>query len=402
VADIAFARPAGDNFNARFQLGCFALCVANLVYAAASLLNGMLILDELGRGMPVDFVNVWAAGRLVLEGNAAAAYDWTIHKNVEDLALGYGFAGYFGWHYPPPFLAIAALLALLPYSTAYAVWVAATLPLYLATIRALVGQRIGLLLAGAFPAVLSNAMVGQNGFLTAALIGGAVGWLQRRPVLAGICLGLLTYKPHFGLLFPLVLIVGGHWTAFFTAAAVGSGLAAASWLTFGTAAWEAFFHWLPVASNAFLSNGQADFSKLQSVFGLVRALGAGESLGWVLQIATSILIAILLCGLWRRRAPFEMKAAALAAGTLLATPYIYLYDMVVLAVPVALLTRAALATRWRAEEIYGLGAAALLLFSFPFVKAPLGLPATSIVLGLVVARALRPETEDVVRTQPAM
>jgi hypothetical protein len=97
-----------------------------------------------------------------------------------------------------------------------------------------------------------------------------------------------------------------------------------------------------------------------------------------------------------------MKAAALAAATLLATPYIYLYDMVVLAVPVALLTRAALATRWRAEEVYGLGAAALLLFSFPFVKAPVGLAATLIVLALVVARALRPETLGIVRAQPAM
>jgi arabinofuranan 3-O-arabinosyltransferase len=402
VADIAFARPPADSFNARFQLGCFALCVANLVYAAAALTNGTLILDELGRGMPVDFVNVWVAGRLVLEGNAAAAYDWAIHKNVEDAALGYNFAGYFGWHYPPPFLAVAALLALLPYSAAYAVWVAATLPLYLTTIRALVGQRIGLLLAGAFPAVLSNVMVGQNGFLTAALIGGTVGWLERRPVLAGICLGLLTYKPHFGLLFPLVLIVGGHWTVFFTAAAVGSALALASWLAFGAAAWEAFFHWLPVASNAFLSNGEADFSKLQSVFGLARTLGSAESLGWALQITTTILIAVFVYWLWRRRAPFEMKAAALAAATLLATPYIYLYDMVVLAVPVAMLTRAALATRWRAEEVYGLGAAALLLFSFPFVKAPVGLAATLIVLALVVARALRPETESVVGLGAAM
>jgi hypothetical protein len=400
VADVAFARPAADAFNARFQLGCFALCVANLVYVVAALGNGTLILDALGRGMPVDFVNVWAAGRLVLEGNAAAAYDWTIHKQVEDAALGYGFVGYFGWHYPPPFLAIAALLALLPYSAAYAVWIAATLPLYLAAIRALVGQRIGLLLAGAFPAVLANVMVGQNGFLTAALIGGAVGWLRRRPVLAGICLGLLTYKPHFGLLFPLVLIVGGHWTVFFTAAAVATGLAAASWLAFGAGAWEAFLHWLPVASDAFLSNGHADFSKLQSVFGLARMLGAGESLGWALQLAASILIAVFVCGLWRRPAPFEMKAAALAAGTLLATPYIYLYDMVVLAVPVALLTRAALTTRWRAEEVYGLGAAALLLFSFPFVKAPVGLAATLIVLGLVVARALRPATECVPAARP--
>ena len=48
-----------------------------------------------------------------------------------------------------------------------------------------------------------NALVGQNGFLTAALIGGTLYLIPIRPVLAGICLGLLTYKPQYGLLFPM-------------------------------------------------------------------------------------------------------------------------------------------------------------------------------------------------------
>ena len=40
--------------------------------------------------------------------------------------------------------------------------------------RAIVGRNFGLLLALAIPTVFSNAMVGQNGFLTAALIGGTL------------------------------------------------------------------------------------------------------------------------------------------------------------------------------------------------------------------------------------
>ena len=58
------------------------------------------------------------------------------------------------------------------------------------------------LVALGFPAALWNVTAGQNGFLTAALIGGTLGLLERRPALAGVCLGLLTYKPQFGLLFP--------------------------------------------------------------------------------------------------------------------------------------------------------------------------------------------------------
>jgi arabinofuranan 3-O-arabinosyltransferase len=389
ASDAALASPAADRSQALFRFGCFALCVANVAYVAASWFNGGFILDALGRGLPVDFVNVWAAGRLVLEGNPAAAYDWDIHKAVENAALGYDFRGYFAWLYPPPFLALAGALALLSYPLGYLAWMAATLPLYLMTIRALVGQRIGWLLAAAFPAVLANMMVGQNGYLTAALIGGTLGFMQRRPVLAGICLGLLTYKPHFGILFPLALIAGRHWTVFVTAAAVGGALALASWLAFGTATWEAFLHSLPLASRSFLSNGESDWSKLQSVFGLARTLGLGEPVAWGLQIATAILVVAAVCALWRARAPYAMKAAALAAATLLATPYIYLYDMVVLAVPVALIAREALATRWRPEEVYGLAAAALLLLSFPLLHVPLGLAATLIVFGLAMARAVR-------------
>jgi hypothetical protein len=116
--------------------------------------------------------------------------------------------------------------------------------------RAIVGRPFGLLLGIAFPMVFNNALVGQNGFLTAALIGGTLFLMPTRPILAGICLGLLSYKPQYGLLFPLVLIAASQWTVFFTAAVVAVAMAFASWLAFGTESWQAFFHWMPMFSQA--------------------------------------------------------------------------------------------------------------------------------------------------------
>ena len=167
---------------------------------------------------------------------------------------------------------------MLPYTLAFPLWLAATFPLYLATIRAIVGTRLGLLLAGAFPAVFANAMVGQNGFLTASLVGGALLAMQRRPALSGICLGLLTYKPQFGLLFPVVLIATRQWTVIVTAAAVASLLALASWLAFGTPTWEAFFAAMPDASKGFLSDGVFGFAKLQSLYALLRIVAVPEKM----------------------------------------------------------------------------------------------------------------------------
>ena len=118
--------------------------------------------------------------------------------------------------------------------------------------------------------VFNNTLVGQNGFLTAALIGGTLYLMPVRPVLAGICLGLLSYKPQYGLLFPLVLIAAAQWRVFISAGVTTVALAFVSWLAFGTESWQAFVHWMPMFSQAFLSEGKATWWKLQSLYSLVR------------------------------------------------------------------------------------------------------------------------------------
>jgi hypothetical protein len=371
------------------ELVCFGMAVAYLVFLAAAFANGIWFVDKSGYSIQNDFVNVWAAGRLALEGHPAGIYDWDIHKDAEVAAVGHEFTLYYGWHYPPPFLFVAALLALIPYNAAFLIWMALTLPAYAAAVRHIIGHRIGFLLAAAFPPVLWNVSVGQNGFMTAALLGGALGVMQRRPVLAGVFLGLLTYKPQFGILFPLVLAASGRWRVFGTAAAVGSALAGASWLAFGTVTWRAFFDSIPLTALAVFSDGQAGLWKLQSVFGLVRALGGSEALAYGLHGALTAAIALALFILWRSETRFELKAAALATGALLVTPYLYIYDLVVLAVPMAFLIRLGFAEGFRLFETAGLMVAALLLLAYPMVPAPTGLIATLIVAVLIAKRIVR-------------
>ena len=175
--------------------------------------------------------------------------------------------------------------------------------------------------AAAFPAVLANFIAGQNGFLSAALLGGALLMLIERPILAGVLLGLLTYKPHLGLLFPIVLAASGHWRAFITAGIVAALMAIASWGAFGTETWTAFFANIGHTSQAFLSDGWADFAKLQTAFGLVRTLGGSEPLAWSVQAVLALMAAAAVTALWRSRADYEVKAAALGVGAMLATPY---------------------------------------------------------------------------------
>jgi Glycosyltransferase family 87 len=390
VFEISPARGAGASLTRPAELICFALIVAHAVYLVTSYLRGSWIVAPDGGGVPLDFVNVWAAGRLVLEGHPAAAYDWPTHKAMEAAALGHPFDGYFGWHYPPTFLSVAATLVLMPYTVAFAVWIFATFPAYLAAVRAIIGDRTGYILAAGFPAVLANFIAGQNGFLSAALIGGTLVMLVERPILAGVLLGLLTYKPHLGLLFPTVLAASGHWRVFITAGIVAALMAIASWGAFGSATWAAFVANIGHTSQAFLSDGWADFGKLQTAFGLVRTLGGSEPLAWSVQATIALIAAVAIAILWRSRADYEVKAAALGVGVTLATPYLYTYDLVVLAVPLAYLWQLGCARGFQAYELAGIGMTCLLVLIFPFVTAPVGFAAVLLVAALIVRRALAP------------
>ena len=85
--------------------------------------------------------------------------------------------------------------------------------------------------------------------------------------------------------------------------------------------------------------------------------------------------------MWRSRAEYSLKAAALAAGTLLTTPYLFMYDMMVLAIPIAFLVRAGLEGGFRRYELPALGCALALMVSFTFLGQPVGLFANLIVAG---------------------
>ena len=367
---------------------CFVLAVINASFFPAAYVSHGWIYDENGLGIPTDFVNVWAAGKMALAGHPALAWDWDLQKKIELDLLRQDFVGYFAWHYPPPFLFVASLLAKFPYAAAFIGWMSVSLIPYLATMRAIVGRGFGLVLAIAFPTVFNNVLIGQNGFLTAALIGGTLYLLPMRPILSGICLGLLSYKPQYGLLFPLVLIAASQWRVFFSAAVTAVALAFVSYLAFGTESWQAFFHWIPMFSQAFLSEGKAPWWKLQSTLAMVRYLGGSEWLAWICQWIVSGAVAVVLVVMWRSpHVRYSLKAASLALGTLLITPYLFMYDMMVLAIPVAFILRLGLARGFLSYELPALAGTFALCLTFSFTGIPTGLAANLIVATLVLGRA---------------
>lgn len=62
---------------------------------------------------------------------------------------------------------------------------------------------------------------------------GIFAFLDRRPLLAGLLVGLLTIKPQFGVLIPVLLIASGRWRVFTVATVTALALAAAAVMLFG-------------------------------------------------------------------------------------------------------------------------------------------------------------------------
>ncbi len=347
--------------------------------------------DFQGRPLGTDFSNVWSAGRMALEGRAAEAYDWAAHHAEQQKAFGDEGIPFYGWHYPPFFLIAAAALAVLPYTAAWGFWMAATAPLYLLAIRGIIAEKAALLAAAAFPAVLVNVAHGQNGFLTAALIGGAMLVLDRRPLVAGVLIGLLAYKPQFGVLVPLVLAVSGRWKTFGAAAATVLVLSAVATALFGAEIWSAFLESGHLTRTVVLEAGSTGWQKFQSLFAALRAIGAPLEIAYALQGALFLGAATGLAWLWRGPAPMRVKAAGLIIGSLLATPYVMDYDLMALGPAIAFLAAEGLKSGFRSYEKSVLAFAFLApIVARPVAEAtliPLGLIALVVLFALVLIRA---------------
>ncbi len=433
--------------RARLRLWTLAVLIASaggLIYLVATS-DGLN--DYQGRPLGTDFSNVYAAGTYVLEGRPAAPFDPRLQHAREQAIFGVK-TPFYGWHYPPLFLFVAAALALMPYPLALIVWQGVTLALYLLAIRAIAcgflpsplrggstrearrggGRSVGhepsqqpgpppptpprrqgvyarlrramgegstptlwLLLALAFPAVFVNLGHGHNGFLTAALIGAALVQLDRRTIVAGILFGLLAYKPQFGLMIPLVLVATGRWRSVAAAGATVVVLVAVTTLCFGVETWRAFFTFAEYTRTVVLETGETGWHKIQSVFSWARMWGASVPLAYAVQGAATLGLGAALVWLWRSRAAFALKAAALCIATILATPYSLDYDLMLLAPAIAFLALDGFARGFAPYEKTALA----FLWAVPLVARgvalatliPLGVIAMLVMFALIMHRA---------------
>jgi alpha-1,2-mannosyltransferase len=382
------------------MLGLSVLAIAGWV----ALSDGLV--DPNGKPLGTDFSSFYAAGSLVLEGRAADVYNMAAHYAREQQIFGLS-TPYYGWLYPPIFLLIATPLATMPYPLALVVWQAASFALYLWAIGR-IARRMKtpdtargspwLLIAAGFPAVLINLGHGQNGFLSAGLLGAALLALPGRPIVAGLLFGLLAYKPQLALVVPIALLAADQWRTILAATVTVVALLCVTSLLFGAELWLAFAASMETSRKLLLEQGDVGFEKLQSVFAAVRLWGGSIPLAYATQGAISAAVVAGVAWTWHSTSDRDLKAALLVVATLLASPHVLDYDLVMLALAIGFFARHGLTRGFRAYEISILGAAWIVPLLSREIAGITGIPLGLLVLlalyGLILRRAiLEPSNE---------
>ncbi len=358
-------------------------------------------LDREGKPIGTDFVGFYTASRLALDGRPELAYDVGSHWAAQKALFGPRL-GYTAFFYPPPALLISLPLALAPYFWSLAAWLATTGYAFYRVLRSYLPSLDPVAFL-AFPALFVNAAHGQNGFLSAALMGGGLLAMDARPALAGVLFGAMAYKPHLALVIPFALVFGRRWTTLLVAGATAAAFSAASLAAFGAPAWEGFFADGRLARSA-LENNLVGNEKMQSVFAAVRLLHGSLALAWGAQIATALCVVFALLRLeWRAfRAPAE--AAAIVCAGLLASPFLLDYDLTLLAIPLAWLFREGARTGFLPFEKALLALAFVLPLISRATAGAAGLPLAPLIIAaifvLTMRRALTPASNSEGRAAP--
>lgn len=316
----------------RVAMLLWALAALNLFYAGALVLRTYAMPPAGESRLIPDFVAFWAAGNMTLMGEPAAAYDWRAHRSIEVAELGFNFPGLMPWHYPPPLQLMVAPLGALPVWVAMALWVGATLTLYLWTSWRILPDRLTIAAALAAAPTPINLVNGQTGFLLAGLLGLALLDLDRRPFRAGLLLGLLAIKPHLVAAIPVPLLAGARWRVIAGGAVMVATLVLASLAALGPDTWAAFVSSVTETAQVF-EGVLGRFDMYASPYGGARSVGLGFLAGMVLHGAMALATLIVLIRAFRSEAIAPaIKAALICFGAAVVTPRIFNYDLHILVI----------------------------------------------------------------------
>lgn len=310
-----------------FLIVAFALVVVHMIFHV----------PVLGaRAVIVDFDAFYIVGELAQRGELASAYHFPTMRAVQTELSGAERS--MPWTYPPQFDLVVALLPILPRGLSYGLFIALTFTAWLIVLRALSGRYFTAVLLATAPAIIVGLRIGQNGFLTGALVGlFCLLMLRGRSTLAGVPLGLMVIKPHLGIGLGVLALAQCRWRTLGVALAVVALTSALATLAFGPSIWLAFRAGVAEAGG-FLAQGLYPLFRMSSLYAALHRLGVDPATALYAQIALALL-ALIAIAILSRRVELRLALAVACLLTLVISPYTYDYDLTIFGIGLALIVR---------------------------------------------------------------
>ena len=321
-----------------------ALCALSwFIHLQTTLTPGLV--DRVGRFKGSDYVQLYVMGSLVREGRSDALYDAHAHltegrRRIQpDLKLYAAHPNY------GPQVALAFVpLAMLTYGWSLAVFLSLSLLCYAFSVwilwrdcDALRGHgRLVAVLAAGSPLLLTVVRYGQASALALLALSLAFAAFRRqRLFLAGVAIGCLAYKPQLGVLFAIVLIAARQWRVVGGAAAAVAAQLGIAWLTAGSQTMMRYGAelWLLARDPQLIAKHA---SEMHSVRGFVNLLVPNATVVTVCSVLALIGAMALATRTWSANGPLPARFGALIVLTILASPHLISYDLLLLTIPLLL------------------------------------------------------------------
>ena len=365
----------------------FVLLAANYVVADLMTMHGGTLAGGkvmIGR----DFLNAWAGGQLTLQQRVGEIYS-SNYMAALDALTGHNLSPH-AFSYPPTALLFLWPLGLVGYIPALAMFLLATGAGFLLAARPYLARAsVPLWSALLLPASLMNIWAGHYGFLFAALWLATFSAMDKKPLRAGGLLAVLTFKPHMGVVIPLLLLLRQRWQVITAAVAGTLAVVLASLLLWGTAPWAIYLRDTSSLQLHLLTKEHEFFFRMMPTPYMTFWVACGSlPLAIATQCVAAVAAVFILARATISRIAWLEIGLMAATATFLVLPYAFNYDMGVVGIAALMLLfdRARpLEPLGRALALMALGTPILVRFLDPWA-VPI-LPAALIGFLWVQARA---------------
>lgn len=352
--------------------GAGLLCLSWFIYIHTMAVPGLV--DRAGRFKGTDHIYFYVMGSLMLDGRIEDLYSPDAHlaegqrridPNLRLYAPHSNYGPQVAWAFVP--------LAHLPYGYSLTLFLLFSAVCYGCSVwliwRDLPGLapygRLVALLAAASPLFLSLFRYAQLSAITLLLLSLALAALRRNHhLLAGIVIGTLIFKPQLGVALGIALVAAAEWRIVAGAAIAGLAQIGLAWAVSSTFVMRQYVEvlWRLLRDPSLV---EIYPTEVHSLHGFLQLLLPHSPFMSFVSLAGTVTLVAIAIRVWRSRGDIGLRWATMVLLTVLASPHLLTYDLLLLSIPV--LTFAHWAVNHRDDRLQrSVNVCLLLVYLAPF------------------------------------